>query len=149
MCLILSRSSPRLAEINISEEAVRSQTSDQIREIILVGKAKILSRKVYKLVWPLGTGRHYTGRWSKNSQIVYKLVRPPGSRRGDPGSRIQHIFAFRIRNPGLWNPESRLWNPQYNLSYNPESFGSKLLIYDFIVTEKEILLIKETFSVLF
>ena len=27
--------------------------------------------------------------------------------KGNPDSVMQKIFAFRIRNPGLWNPESR------------------------------------------
>ena len=26
--------------------------------------------------------------------------------KGNPDSVMQKIFAFRIRNPGLWNPES-------------------------------------------
>ena len=39
---------------------------------------------------------------------------------GNPESGIQHFFAFGIRNPGLWNPESSPWNPESNL-WNPES----------------------------
>ena len=43
-----------------------------------------------------------------------------------PESRIHEIFAFKIRNPGLWNPESCWWlesGIQQKKKWNPALLG--------------------------